>query len=342
MVPRATRGPGKPVAPESAPGLTQMNNTVHDWRRAWSYRKANRRPAGRQLCLILVLLLLLAFPALVKANTVGLAWDPNAESDVAGYLVFYGTQSGNYSGYVDVGVATNALMNTGSSTTSYYFAVAAYSTAGIRSALSAEVQWSPSAPLLTNPGSQTSTIGQNVALRLSATDPAGLAITYGASGLPPGLSIAPATGVIAGTPSTAGAWNVSAVATNTAGAAATQLFTWSVLAQPANTPSIGIGTGDSAPPTISITSPSNNNTYAINATTVSLAGTVSDNVGVVSVTWTNDRGGRGAATFGTSSWSVSSIDLKNGHNLLTVTAADAAGNTASATLTVTSKVTGKK
>jgi hypothetical protein len=76
--------------------------------------------------------------------------------------------------------------------------------------------------------------------------------------------------------------------------------------------------------------------------TVSLAGTVSDNVGVVSVTWTNDRGGRGAATFGTSSWSVSSIDLKNGPNLLTVTAADAAGNTASAMLTVTSKVTGKK
>jgi hypothetical protein len=342
VVPRATRGPGKPVAPESAlcPGPTQMNNTVHDWRRAWSCRKANRRSAGRQLCLILVLLLLLAFPAFVKANTVGLAWDPNTESGVGGYLVFYGTQSGNYSGYVDVGLATNALMNTGSSTTSYYFAVAAYSTAGIRSALSAEVEWSPGAPLLTNPGSQTSTIGQNVALGLSATDPAGLAITYGASGLPPGLSIAPATGVIAGTPSAAGAWNVSAVATNTAGAAATQLFTWSVLAQPAGTPTIG--TGDSAPPTISISSPSNNNTYAINATTISLAGTVSDNVGVVSVTWTNDRGGRGPATFGTSSWSVSSIDLKNGSNLLTVTAADAAGNTASTTLTVTSKVTGKK
>jgi hypothetical protein len=315
-----------------------MNNTVHDWRRAWSYRKADRRPAGRQLCLILVLLLL-AFPALVKANTVGLAWDPNAESDVAGYLVFYGTQSGNYSGYVDVGAATNALMNTGSSTTSYYFAVAAYSTAGIRSALSAEVQWSPSAPLLTNPGSQTSTIGQNAALRLSATDPAGLAITYGASGLPPGFSIAPATGVIAGTPSTAGAWNVSAVATNTAGAAATQLFTWSVLAQPAPTPSVG--TTDTTAPTIRITAPSTGRTYTTNTSTVSLAGTVSDNVGVVNVTWTNDRGGRGAATFGPSSWS-SSINLKNGLNLLTVTAADAAGNTASTTLTVTTKVTGKK
>ncbi len=87
---------------------------------------------------------------------------------------------------------------------------------------------------------------------------------------------------------------------------------------------------------------SNDNTCATKATTVSLAGTVSDNVGGVSVTWTNDRGGRGAATFGTSSWSVSSIDLKNGPNLLTVTAADAARNTASAMLTVTSKVTGKK
>jgi hypothetical protein len=73
-----------------------------------------------------------------------------------------------------------------------------------------------------------------------------------------------------------------------------------------------------------------------------LSGTLSDNVGVVSVTWKNDRGGQGIARLETSSWSAPAMDLKNGPNLLTVTASDAAGNSTSATLTVISKAVGKK
>ena len=45
------------------------------------------------------------------------------------------------------------------------------------------------------------------------------------------------------------------------------------------------------------------------------------------VTWANDRGGSGTAT-GTTAWSVSGIALQSGANVLTVTARDAAGNTA--------------
>ena len=52
------------------------------------------------------------------------------------------------------------------------------------------------------------------------------------------------------------------------------------------------------------------------------------------VTWANNRGGSGTAT-GTTSWSASGIVLQSGSNVLTVTARDAAGNTASDTLTVT-------
>jgi N-acetylmuramoyl-L-alanine amidase len=52
------------------------------------------------------------------------------------------------------------------------------------------------------------------------------------------------------------------------------------------------------------------------------------------VTWSNDRGGSGNAT-GTTSWSVSGVALLTGANVITITARDAAGNTATDTLTVT-------
>src|SRR6185436_10469777 len=67
---------------------------------------------------------------------------------------------------------------------------------------------------------------------------------------------------------------------------------------------------------------------------LALGGTASDAVGVTQVTWTNNRGGSGTAT-GTTAWSVASVTLQSGVNLLTVTARDAAGNTGSDTLSVT-------
>jgi hypothetical protein len=282
----------------------------------------------------------MGLPTLAQASTVTLAWDANKESNIGGYLVFFGTRSGNYDGYVDVGVATTAVMNAADSTRTYYFAVAAYSTSGLRSALSAEVSWNAGAPSLLNPGSQTSTVGQSVRLELSAMDPAGFALTYKASGLPPGLTIANATGIISGNPSTAGGYAVTAAVTNPAGASATQLFAWTILTPPGGATTIAAG--DTTAPTIGITSPASSGSYTTNTATVSLSGALSDNIGVVNVTWKNDRGGQGVAGFDASSWSIRTIDLKNGPNLLTVTASDAAGNVASAMLTVISKTTGKK
>jgi hypothetical protein len=52
------------------------------------------------------------------------------------------------------------------------------------------------------------------------------------------------------------------------------------------------------------------------------------------VSWTNSRGGSGTCS-GTSTWSKSGIVLSGGQNVITVTARDAAGNTAADTLTVT-------
>src|SRR5207249_362603 len=95
----------------------------------------------------------------------------------------------------------------------------------------------------------------------------------------------------------------------------------------------GIGT-DTAPPTVSITTPTSSSTYSTSTSPLALGGTASDNVGVTQVTWANSRGGSGTAS-GTTSWTASGIILQLGTNVLTVTARDASGNIATASLTVT-------
>ena len=55
------------------------------------------------------------------------------------------------------------------------------------------------APAVTNPGNQTSAEGSAVSLAVSGSDPDGDTLTWSATGLPGGLSIAPGTGVVAGT-----------------------------------------------------------------------------------------------------------------------------------------------
>src|SRR6185503_18863840 len=75
-------------------------------------------------------------------------------------------------------------------------------------------------------------------------------------------------------------------------------------------------------------------TFSATTATVNVSGTSSDAVGVTQVTWANDRGGSGTAT-GTTSWSVNGVTLQSGSNVITITARDAAGNSATDTLTIT-------
>jgi len=69
-------------------------------------------------------------------------------------------------------------------------------------------------PVLSNPGNQSGLVGTAVSLQLSATDPNGDTLGYGASGLPVGLSIDPATGLISGTPTAPGVYNVVVAASD--------------------------------------------------------------------------------------------------------------------------------
>ena len=82
---------------------------------------------------------------------------------------------------------------------------------------------------VTNPGNQTGTVGTAVSLQIHASDSgSGQTLTYSATGLPAGLSINSSTGLISGTPTTAGTSSVTVTATDTTGAHGSASFTWTI------------------------------------------------------------------------------------------------------------------
>ena len=267
-------------------------------------------------------LLTMAGASPAKADSLTVMWDQSQESNVAGYLVYVGTQSGVYGTTYDVGNATSFAYTNATAGQTYYFAVAAYFAGPIIGTKSTEVSGTTnSAPTLANPGNQSSTVGTPVSLQLSGSDPTGQPVTYGATTLPPGLGIATTTGRISGTPTTVGAYVVTAVVTDGV-LSDSKTFTWTV-AQPAVI--------DTAP-TLTITVPTSGSTYSTDQTYVTLGGTATDNSVVTEVTWTTDRGNSGRAT-GTESW-LAGVPLQRGPNTITIQARDDAGNVASRAIIV--------
>ncbi|MFJ1971938.1 putative Ig domain-containing protein [Streptomyces sp. NPDC087903] len=81
---------------------------------------------------------------------------------------------------------------------------------------------------VTNPGSRSTATGGSVSLQIAASDSAGAALTYSASGLPTGLSISGSTGLISGTATTAGTYSTTVTATDSTGASGSASFSWTV------------------------------------------------------------------------------------------------------------------
>lgn len=103
------------------------------------------------------------------------------------------------------------------------------------------------APIVTNPGAQTTVQGVAVALSMTATDADGDPLAWSAAvNLPPGLSINASTGVISGTPTTLGTYAV-AITVSDGSATGQADFTWTVAVPPPGpatpiSPSDGIAT----------------------------------------------------------------------------------------------------
>ena len=82
---------------------------------------------------------------------------------------------------------------------------------------------------VTSPGNQSGAVGTAVSLQIKATDSAtGTTLTYGATGLPSGLSISSSTGLVSGTPTAAATASVTVTATDNTGAKGSASFTWTI------------------------------------------------------------------------------------------------------------------
>jgi hypothetical protein len=95
---------------------------------------------------------------------------------------------------------------------------------------------------------------------------------------------------------------------------------------------------DLTPPHVLITQPTSLHGATTASPTIALGGVALDNVGVVGLTWSNDRGG-GGSQMQTADWTFD-VAVQPGDNRITVTAADAAGNQASDVVDVTYNTNG--
>jgi hypothetical protein len=88
------------------------------------------------------------------ARDVTLAWLPNEESDIAGYNVWYGSESEYYVVCVDVGNQTQFTIRGLEDDKKYFYAVTAYDTSNRESGFSDEISYPSNMPVnvLTNGG----------------------------------------------------------------------------------------------------------------------------------------------------------------------------------------------
>ena len=183
------------------------------------------------------ILFLVAAVFLGTASTVGAAtamWRANPETDIAGYILSYGTQPGVHPTSIDTGNVTAWQINALTPGQTYYFVLQAYNTSALTSAPSAELVYTqpqPTAtpPTLTQPVNQTSAENRAVSLQLAGSDPDGDTLTYSATGLPAGLNLNAATGLIAGTLpfGSAGVYTVTATVSD-GSQTDSKGFTWTV------------------------------------------------------------------------------------------------------------------
>jgi hypothetical protein len=167
----------------------------------------------------------------------------------------------------------------------------------------------PATPVITSAGTATGQVGVAFSYQITATNSP---TSFGATGLPAGLALNATTGLISGTPTTAGASTVPLSATNAGG---TGPQTLAVTITPAT-------------PTVSITAPSSN--AIVSGTAVAISATASESGGAIAGVQFKLDGANFGVELTTAPYSISwnTTLAANGSHTLTAVARDAAGNTA--------------
>ena len=291
-----------------------------------------------------------------SSDQITVNWSANSESDLAGYIVYWDTDSGHsYTNSANVGNVTNHTITGLSLTTGrYYVTVTAYDTNysssndlsdtitnenqtdGYESCYAVEKVagdiTAPAGGALNINGGAVYTKSATVTVSLSATDSIGVTGYYiSTSSSTPSASASGWTTVTSTT-----SYSESVSYTLSGGDGSKTIYVWfkDSGGNISSSASDSI-TLDTTVPIVTITSPTSSDTYTATSSPLNLSGSTSDSTsGISGVTWSNSLGGTGTAS-GTTSWSISSIALSGGDNVITVTAKDGAGNSGTDTITVT-------
>ncbi len=175
---------------------------------------------------------------------------------------------------------------------------------------------------VTNPGSQTGSVGTAASLQIQASDSAtGKTFTYSATDLPLGLSISSSTGAITGTPTMAGSYTTTVTVGDGSGASSVN-FTWT----------IGSGGGGN---TVTVTNPGSQTGTV--GTAVSLQIHASDSAAGQTLTY-SAAGLPAGLSISSSTGLISGTPTATGNSSVTVTVTDGTGakGTASFTWTISS------
>jgi subtilase family serine protease len=125
---------------------------------------------------------------------------------------------------------------------------------------------------VTNPGAQTSAAGRPVGLPIHATDSGGAPLAYTASGLPGGLTMNGANGVISGTPTSTGTFTVTVSAADQFTNSGRTTFSWTVV-NPVGPPTLsklGFGNVGKGKAKVSFTLAQGSSAPAIRSFTITL------------------------------------------------------------------------
>jgi hypothetical protein len=273
--------------------------------------------------------------AAVSSSQINLSWADNSSNET-GFKIERATSSGGpWSQIATVGVNVKTYSNTGlTASTTYYYHVHAYNTAGDSAACntaSATTQSGTSDPYA--PSNLTATAISTSQINLNWIDNSsnenGFAIERALSSVGPWSNIATLgtnmtsysnTGL---SPSTTYYYRVSAYTqTKIRGKWVTEYSAYSNTASATTT---GSAPGDTTPPTVSITSPASGTTYTT-AQTVTITASASDNVGVTRVEFYDASTLKGTDTTNTYTYSWTFSAANNGTHNWIAKAYDAAGN----------------
>jgi len=88
--------------------------------------------------LIFTMFFVLIFPVIAHTSDINLHWDANIETDLSGYTIHYGTESGLYINNVPVGNITDYILTLNAGT--YYIVITAEDLSGNVSDYSYEIK----------------------------------------------------------------------------------------------------------------------------------------------------------------------------------------------------------